>query len=271
MADPGFQGCRICASLLRCALTHAYRRGSRTVSSRPRSRPHILHRVRHRQRPHCRSGIRYSTYARLQLGDPRFGSPTLPTLVRLHAAVAAAWTVLLIVQTWLIATRRIRLHRRLGIAGGATAAAVVGLGWVVAVTAIGRVLDTGEPAATMALRFFILPCQELAVFATLVGAALWLRKRKDHHKRLMLLGTIALIPAATTRVFPPDSLPNTLMMFGLAEVVFVAALCVHDRRMSGHVQAATVWGGALLLVTAVSRPLVAGTDAWLAVAKVLVP
>ena len=67
----------------------------------------------------------------------------------------------------------------------------------------------------------------------------WLPKRGDHHKRLMLLGTIALIPA-TTRLFPPGSLPNTLMMFGLAEVVFVVALCVHDRRVSGHVHAATL-------------------------------
>ena len=144
------------------------------------------------------------------------------------------------------------------------------LGWVVAVTAAGRIVTTGEPAATMALRFFILPCQELGVFATLVGAALWLRKKGDWHKRLMLLGTIALIPAATTRPFPPGSLPNTLMMFGFAEVLFVAPLCAHDRRMSGHVHAATLWGGALLLVTALSRKLVAGTDAWLALANMVV-
>ena len=216
------------------------------------------------------AGFGYSTYARLQLGDPRFGGPTLTTLVRIHAAVATAWTVLLIVQTRLIAASRIRLHRRLGFAGGITALAVVGSGWVVAVTAIGRFASAGEPGATMAMRFFILPCQELGVFTALVGAALWLRKKGDYHKRLMLLGTIALIPAATTRPFPPDSLPNTLMMFGLAEVVFVVALCVHDRRMSGHVHAATLWGGGLLLVTALSRTLVAGTDTWLAVAKVLV-
>src|SRR6478735_10708299 len=138
------------------------------------------------------AGFGYSTYARLQLGNLRFGGPTLTTLVRVHAAVATAWTVLLIVQTRLIATSRIRLHRRMGIAGGITAAAVVGLGWAVAVTAIGRVVHAGEPAATMALRFFILPCQELGVFTALVGAALWLRKRGDYHKRLMLLGTIAL-------------------------------------------------------------------------------
>lgn len=216
------------------------------------------------------AGFGYSTYARLQLGDPRFGGPTLTTLVRLHAAVATAWTVLLIVQTRLIAASRSRLHRRLGGAGAVTASAVVGSGWVVAVTAIGRFANAGEPGATMAMRFFIVPFQELVVFAILVGASLWLRKRGDYHKRLMLLGTIALIPAATTRPFPPDSLPNTLMMFGLAEVAFVVALCVHDRRMSGHIHAATVWGGGLLLVTALSRTLVAGTDTWLAVAKVLV-
>jgi len=216
------------------------------------------------------AGFGYSTYARLQLGDPRFGGPTLPTLVRLHAAVATAWTVLLIVQTRLVAAHRIGLHRRLGVAGGVTAAAVVALGWVVAVTAIGRAVNAGEPAATMALRFFILPCQELAVFATLVGAAFWLRKRGDYHKRLMLLGTIALIPAATTRPLVPGSLANTLMMFGLAETVFVVALCAHDRRMSGHIHAATVWGGGLLLVTAVSRMLVAGTDTWVTLARALV-
>ena len=216
------------------------------------------------------AGFGYSTYARLQLGDPRFGGPTLTTLVRIHAAVATAWTVLLIVQTRLIAVSRIPLHRRLGVVGAVTALAVVGSGWVVAVTAIGRFASAGEPGATMAMRFFILPCQELGVFTALVGAALWLRKKGDYHKRLMLLGTIALIPAATTRPFPPGSLPNTLMMFGLAEVVFVLALCVHDRRTSSHVHAATLWGGGLLLVTAVSRTLVAGTDAWLTLARVLV-
>jgi len=216
------------------------------------------------------AGFGYSTYARLQLGDPRFGGPTLPTLVRLHAAVATAWTVLLILQTQLIAASRIRLHRRLGVVGGVTAVAIVGSGWVVAVMAIERFASGGEPGATMAMRFFILPFQELVVFAILVGAAVWLRKRGDYHKRLMLLGTIALIPAATTRPFPPGSLLNTLMMFGLAEMVFVVALCLHDRRTSGHIHMATVWGGGLLSLTAVARTLVAGTDTWLALAKVLV-
>lgn len=216
------------------------------------------------------AGFAYSTYARIQLGDSRFGGPTLTTQVQLHAAVSTAWTVLLIVQSRLIAGRRIRLHRQLGMAGALLAIAVVVLGWTVAVAAVGRGVDAGEPAATFALRFFILPFQELVVFSILIGAAVGLRNRGGYHKRLMLLGTIALIPAATTRPFALDSLLGTLSMFGLGELIFVAALAIHDRRTTDRVHAATWWGGGLLLTTAVSRALIGGSDAWLVFARTFI-
>jgi hypothetical protein len=213
-------------------------------------------------------GFGFTTYVRLR-GTAPFPIPALTPLVLVHAAVSAAWTVLLVVQARLIAASRVRLHRRLGIAGGLMASAVVGLGWMVAVSAARRAANVGEPVATMALRFSILPFQELLVFSTLVGAALWLRKRTDYHKRLMLLGTLALIPAATTRLFGFGP-PGTLMMFGLAEALFMLALIAHDRRTLGRVHPATVWGGGLLLVTAALRTPLLGTDAWLAVAKALI-
>jgi hypothetical protein len=140
---------------------------------------------------------------------------------------------------------------------------------MVAVSATRRALAVDEATGTMALRFSILPIQELVVFTTLVGAALWLRKRGDYHKRLMLIGTLALIPAATTRLFL-SGLPGILMMFGLAEALFLLALVAHDRRTLGRVHTATGWGGGLLLVTAVSRTLVMGTDAWVEIAKALI-
>jgi len=214
-------------------------------------------------------GFGYSTYARLMLGDPRFGGPTLSTLVRLHAAVSTAWTVMLIVQTRLVAARRVGVHRRLGIAGAMIALALVGLGWVVGVSALNRGVAAGALTEPLAQQIFILSFQELVVFTVLIGAALWLRKRSGTHKRLMLLGTLALIPAATTRPFAFGGVPNVLMMFGLVEVMFVAALYVHDRRSSGQMHPATLWGGGLLVVTAVSRTLVGGTETWMAIAKVL--
>lgn len=69
---------------------------------------------------------------------------------------------------------------------------------------------------------------------------------------------------------PSRNRTGDLTMFGLAEVMFLLALCVHDRRTWGGVHAATLWGGGLLLITAVSRTLIAGTDAWLAFAKILI-
>ena len=41
-------------------------------------------------------------------------SPHLPVLIHVHALVFSAWLVLLIVQSTLSATRRIRVHRQLG-------------------------------------------------------------------------------------------------------------------------------------------------------------
>ena len=78
------------------------------------------------------AGFAWSTYVRTRPGSTAFGGPTLLPIVRLHAAVSAAWMLLLIVQTSLVASRRTALHRRLGVVGGALACALVVLGWIVA-------------------------------------------------------------------------------------------------------------------------------------------
>src|SRR5207344_761859 len=109
------------------------------------------------------------------------------------------------------------------------------------------------------LGFFVLVVQELTVFTILTGLALWLRKKAAFHKRLMLIGTLALIPAATTRPLAPGSLLMALAMFGVPEAIFVAALCWHDWRTMGRVHPATAWGGGLLMVTAVSRTWIGTT------------
>src|SRR4051812_6369589 len=111
--------------------------------------------------------------------------------------------MLLLVQTSLIASRRVTLHRKLGVLGGVLAAGVVVLGWVVAFDL--RPALTARASGLVPLpgtmEFLILPAEELVVFAALVGYALVARRKPGVHRRLMLLGTLALIPAATTR--PP--------------------------------------------------------------------
>jgi len=87
------------------------------------------------------------------------------------------------------------------------------------------------------------------------------------HKRLMILGTLALIPAATTRPPLHGSAVMTLAMFGLAEAIFITALILHDVRTSGRLYPATIFGGGSVLIGAVSRNWISHTDLWLAVAR----
>jgi len=217
------------------------------------------------------AGFAWSTYVRTRPGSTAFGGPTLLPLVRMHAAVSAGWMMLLLTQTSLIASRRVTLHRRLGVIGGVLAVGVVVLGWVVAFD-LRPALTAGASSLVPdpgTLKFLILPAEELVVFAALVGWALVARRRPGVHKRLMLLGTLALIPAATTRPPLPGSLLFSMGMFGVPEAMFVAAFALHDLRAVGRVHPATVWGGGLVLVGAVTRSWLSHTDAWIAFARAM--
>src|SRR6185369_9897622 len=85
----------------------------------------------------------------------------------------------------------------------------------------------------------------LVVFAGLAGTAIYLRQRPETHKRLILLATISLLGAATTRigrilglVFPAI---GPLPFFGLMLTdLFLIALIVHDWRTIARVHAAAL-------------------------------
>jgi hypothetical protein len=219
------------------------------------------------------AGFAWTYYLRTQVGVIAFGPPNLPTLVRLHALASWAWVLLLVIQTNLIAVRRVTLHRKLGVGGGVVAVALVVLGWVVSIAAVRRgplLADQDSPLGFAGtLQFLILPVQELFVFSCLVGTAFYLRKVPRAHKRLILLGTLALLPAATTRLAPPGPL-MTLAMLGVPEAVFVLALAALDIRLLGRLHPATICGGALLLVCEASRLWIAKSALWLKIATTLV-
>src|SRR5256885_13375210 len=65
-----------------------------------------------------------------------FDSPPLTPLRIVHGAVFTSWIALLIVQTAAVAANRRDVHRRLGLVGAAIAAAMVGLGTALAVSAL---------------------------------------------------------------------------------------------------------------------------------------
>src|ERR1043166_7374702 len=122
--------------------------------------------------------------------------PLIPLLI-LHGVVFSSWIVLFITQTSLVAAKRTRTHMRLGIAGGVLACLMIIIG---VVTAIIRAKGPPPIPGVNALSFLTIPLGDLSVFAILIGSAFYYRRRLDFHKRLMLLGTIALLPAAVARL-----------------------------------------------------------------------
>ena len=207
----------------------------------------------------------FAGFARSYYLRPYFGTPPPTLLLHMHGFVFTSWILLLLVQTTLVAANRTRVHRRLGVAGAVVAALMVMLGTV---TAIVRA-PTGELAAdgTPALAFLTIPLGDIVVFAMLVSAAFYFRRRADMHKRLMLLATIAILPPATAR-WPLAFIQQVgpLAFFGLADL-FIVPLLAYDVLTRGRLHRVTLIGALFLVASQPLRLLIGPTAAWLAFAR----
>jgi len=197
-----------------------------------------------------------------------YGTPSLSPLLHLHGAVFTAWFVLYGLQTALIATRRTALHRRLGMAGAVLAVGMVILGTVVAIAAARRPAVAEQP---LPLEFLVVPLGDLVVFATLVALAVYNRRHREAHKRLMLLATISILSAGFGRLLAPG---GALAFVGFSQpmlviltAVFLAACLAYDHIVRGRIHAAFAWGSAFIISVYVGRIALASTSAWLTVAR----
>lgn len=190
---------------------------------------------------------------------PFFNVPPIPWYVYVHGVILAAWTALLVTQTALVRVRRTDLHRRLGIAGAVLAAAVALSALQLTLTIPSLVQNrvpgpNGQPLPdAIAYRIMWGNFGSVLLFATLVPVALWMRRRPEVHKRLMLLASFALIGPATGRLygFPElwgitESHPLITALFHALPPVTVLGLpltlVVHDLWIQRRLHRATLWG-----------------------------
>jgi hypothetical protein len=190
---------------------------------------------------------------------PRVGLPPIAsTLVWVHGFVFTAWMLMLFAQTTLVRGGQVRLHRRLGVAGAVLAAAVVLVGTIAQVAQTQRVVSGGyQGGIGVVLENGLTIASLLAMlsFATLIGAAVVLRRRPESHKRLMILATVTLLGAATGRIgshilapLAPSLVPFEGIIALVLIDVFIVALIIHDLRGSGSIHRATLWGSAPILL-----------------------
>jgi hypothetical protein len=191
-----------------------------------------------------------------------FGSPPLIPLLHFHGFVFSSWIVLLLTQTTLVAANRTDIHRRLGIAGGVIAALMVVVGTT---TAIIRANQGAAPGGTPPLVFLAIPLFDMLVFASLVSAGLYFRRRPDVHKRLMLLATISILSAAIARLPFGILRAGPPAFFGLTDL-FIVACVVYDLIARRRLHRATIWGALLIVLSQPLRLMISGTGAWMAFA-----
>lgn len=185
----------------------------------------------------------------------------LSALLVVHGVLFTAWVLLFIVQSSLVATRRVKLHMRLGWAGAALAVSMVALGFAAAVDALrrGRAPIPGlDPRS-----FFVVPMVDIGMFCVLVAAGVLLRKKPDAHRRLMFLATIALIDAAIARIpLKFISAGGPPVFFALTDL-FIFAGWAWDWSSRRRVHPAFAWAGGLLILSQPLRLAVSGTRWWL--------
>jgi hypothetical protein len=198
-----------------------------------------------------------------------FDVPPLPSLiVHLHGLLMTAWVALFVTQVWLISSKRVRVHQRLGFTGIWLAALILPVGFFTAVRA-AKYGSASTPPGPSPLGFLIVPLLDLVMFTIFFGAAIYYRKRPAEHKRLMLLTAINFLPPALGRI-PIASLQaaGPLWFFGFPLALALSCLAL-DRWHYGRMNRVFVVGIALLSAGYVARLALMGNPTWLALAAAL--
>lgn len=195
-----------------------------------------------------------------------FGRPPLSLLAHMHGALFTSWLLLFASQSLLVVGSRTDLHRRLGVVGGLLVALMIPVGMAMGIVSARRdsLLSPGSPRPLEAL---VIPFFDIVVFAILVGCAFLYWRTPQNHKRLMVLATVSLLPAAFAR-FPFHFVGEygPLAFFGLADLI--AAVCVvYDTVIFRRLHPAYAWGGLLIVASHPARFVIAHTGLWIVFAR----
>lgn len=196
--------------------------------------------------------------------------PTPPPIklpVILHGVTMAMWVVLFIIQSALIAGRKYKLHMMLGSLGAILAVAIVIFGIWLAIEST-RIGPPGMVIWTLSPRqFFAVPMSGMLLFALFAGLGIYHRKKPAIHKPMMLLASLAAIPAAIARITPLNNLyvgTQWEVVFGpfLGAIVLAALLVIAKSLLTRSLDRWFIGGFAVLTAVSLLTMPIAKTPAW---------
>jgi hypothetical protein len=196
-----------------------------------------------------------------------FDTPPLTVRLHLHGLALTLWLAVFVAQAKLVSAGQLSLHKRLGIAGAVLAGLVVVTSYAAAIEAARLNGDHGGITAADRLYSGLLV---VTMFGVLVALGIAFRKRREIHKRLMLLAMLSILGPGITRavaLFAGHGIrdPHIPVMSGL---LLVALL--HDWRVRGRAHWVWVVGGPLVIGLQWTRRLVGGSDVWAQIANWLI-
>jgi hypothetical protein len=170
-------------------------------------------------------------------------------MVHVHGALFTLWIALLVAQVALVASRRTRWHRRLGIAGMFLAPLMVITGFATLIAAIKRRFVPSPVLQDIASVDTLL----LSLFAFLISWAFLARRDPAMHKRLILFATFLIIGPAIAR-WPISDNP---VIFHIFLNSFPALLVVYDLWTRRSLHRATMCGVVLMIALQLVVPVLA--------------
>ncbi len=170
-------------------------------------------------------------------------APLPSFLVHLHGALFSLWLLLLLTQTMLVSTGKVRWHRRLGVLGGMVAAMML----IVAPLTLMAALHRHAFATARGAAFVVVADVEgVALFGSFVVAGLFKRNNVVVHKRLMLFATIAILgPALSRWPFHFMDWPPAIFLLWLA---FPLSVLLFETLSQGKPYSASVLSSLVILV-----------------------
>ena len=175
------------------------------------------------------------------------------TLVHIHGALFVGWIFFLVIQTSLVAAHKVKWHMTLGIGGVILPPLMVVFGVLTLFDSIRR-NGTDVPPELL----LVGDLDELAMFALLTSWALLARRDAATHKRLMILGTVALLGPAINR-WPLPLSPFVSICILLSLPLLVVAYDLWSRR---RIHRSTAIGYTIMAVGFLLGFPIAGLGFW---------
>lgn len=193
---------------------------------------------------------------------------SLPIKFILHGLLMTLWYVLLVVQSTLVNTKNIQVHKRLGIGLGVIAVLAVISAIPVMMGFAPRMVELGFLDVNNPHRVWFQNLQwtndifALITFTSMVTIGFLNRTNKELHRTMMMFASMAFTGPATGRLMewssPSLFIEGTVTVY----VLFPMAVLIHDWVKARKIPRYAIWGFLALALSMILTFALPNTEFW---------